>query len=47
MWSFGICFIDYKHLTTIINSIKNQKNLHTDNFEIILIGPSNPIVKSL
>ena len=47
MWSFGICFIDDKHLTTIINSIKNQKNLHTDNFEIILIGPSNPIVKSL
>lgn len=45
MWTFGICYNKTTYIDRIIKSICNQKGLNPNNFEIILIGPSEGNVK--
>lgn len=47
MWTFGICYSSNQYLHQIISSIKNQNTLDNDQFEIILIGPSDINVTEL
>lgn len=45
MWTFGICYNKTTYIERIIRSICNQKGLTKNNFEIILIGPSDKSLK--
>ena len=47
MWTFGICVKNDEYIDTIIKSIKNQKSLVTNKFEIILIGPDSKKIKKI
>lgn len=47
MWSFGICFASDRYIDVVINSIKHQKSLNKDKFEIILIGPNSDKIKQI
>lgn len=45
MWTFGICYNKTTYIDRMIRSICNQAGLTSNNFEIILVGPSDETVK--